>query len=290
MAFPYTLMTHDRSGNKRSHPYTSPDPLEKGSVVLLGGRHWLVEGVDGTRVQTRPARYRLSLRHPDGHLEAGAFRRFRSDAPIVGHRLATLENSKPVSWVVMQARLARDDVGEPFIDLIAEQDHGVVESPPDHQLEHAHERQGDADIAVAATLTEAHRAGLAVELVGIEAGHAPDWDEASRYLDSLVLEELEDDLIEQSGVNTRRDPQELWLEIVKHRLRSDLESFRHDAEGRHREIKEWYFAESRIFAAVGNFDDDLNPSRGYGWLCRLVDAGVLQAAGFYRAHKPLLQA
>jgi hypothetical protein len=27
---------------------------------------------------------------------------------------------------------------------------------------------------------------------------------------------------------------------------------------------------------------------GYGWMCRLVDAGVLQVAGFYRARKPLL--
>ena len=39
---------------------------------------------------------------------------------------------------------------------------------------------------------------------------------------------------------------------------------------------------------VGSFDDDSNPSNGYGWMCRLVDAGVLQAAGFYRARKPLL--
>jgi len=201
--------------------------------VLFAGRHWLVDGVDGTTVRARPARYRLSLRHPDGQTEVGAFRRFRSDAPIVGHLPATLENSKPVSWVVMEARLARDDVGEPFISLIAEQDHGVVESPPDHQLEHAHERQDGADIAVAATLTEARRAGLAVELVGIEEGQAPDWDEARRYLESIVLEELEDDLIEQCGVNTRSDPQVLWLEIVKHRSRSDLESFRGDAEDRH---------------------------------------------------------
>jgi hypothetical protein len=37
-----------------------------------------------------------------------------------------------------------------------------------------------------------------------------------------------------------------------------------------------------------DFDDDSNPSSGYGWMCRLVDAGVLQAAGFYRARKPLL--
>jgi hypothetical protein len=75
---------------------------------------------------------------------------------------------------------------------------------------------------------------------------------------------------------------------VKRRLRDDLDSFRTDTEGLHDEIEEWDFRGSRIFAAIGSFDDDSNPSNGYGWMCRLVDAGVLQAAGFYRARKPLL--
>ena len=38
----------------------------------------------------------------------------------------------------------------------------------------------------------------------------------------------------------------------------------------------------------GRFDDDVNPSSGFGWMCRLVDSGVLLAAGFYRARKPLI--
>jgi hypothetical protein len=50
----------------------------------------------------------------------------------------------------------------------------------------------------------------------------------------------------------------------------------------------WDFHGGRIFAALGNFDDDSNPLSGYGWLCRLVDASVLQAGGFYRVRKPLL--
>jgi hypothetical protein len=28
------------------------------------------------------------------------------------------------------------------------------------------------------------------------------------------------------------------------------------------------------------FDDDSNPRSGFGWMCSLVDAGVLQAAAF----------
>ena len=288
MAFSYTLVMHDRTAREHTRPYTSGAPLVPGSVVLLGGRYWLVERVDDSVVQARPARYRLTLRHRDGREEAGAFRRFRADAPTVGHQLATFENGEPVTWAVVEQRLARDDAGEPFLESIAERDHGEVESLPDHQLEHALEQDRDGAVAAAAALARATRTGLAVELVALEAGQAPDWQVASRYLESLILEELEDDLIEQCGVDTRHDPQERWLDTVKRRIRDDLDSFRTDTEGLRNEIEEWDFQGSRIFAAVGSFDDDSNPLSGYGWMCRLVDAGVLQAAGFYRARKPLL--
>jgi hypothetical protein len=284
----YTLVTHDRTAREHARPYTSQDPLEPGSVVLLGGRYWLVERVEDGAVHARPARYRLILRHPDGHEEAGAFRRYREDAPRVGHQLATFEYGEPVSWAIVEQRLGRDHAGEPFLESIAERDHGEAESLPDHQLEHALEQDRDGAVAAAPALARATRAGLAVELVALEAGQAPGWQEASRYLESLILEELEDDLIEQCGVDTRHDPQERWLDTVKRRLRDDLDSFRTDTEGLHDEIEEWDFRGSRIFAAVGRFDDDSNPSSSYGWMCRLVDAGVLQAAGFYRARKPLL--
>src|SRR5207245_4780055 len=81
MASSYTFVTHDRSGHEHARPYTSSERLAPGSVVLLGGRYWLVERVDDANVQARPARYRLTLRHIDGHEEPGAFRRFRADAP-----------------------------------------------------------------------------------------------------------------------------------------------------------------------------------------------------------------
>ena len=284
----YTLVTHDRTAREHARRYASQYPLEPGSVVLLGGRYWLVERVEDGAVHARPARYRLILRHPDGHEEAGAFRRYREDAPRVGHQLATFENGEPVSWAVVEQRLGRDDAGEPFLESIAERDHGEVESLPDHQLEHAVEQDRDGAVAAPAALAGATRASQAVELVALEPGQAPEWRQASRYLESLILEELEDDLIELCGVDTRNDPQEQWLDTVKRRLREDLDSFRTDSEGLHDAIEEWDFRGSRIFAAVGRFDDDSNPASSYGWMCRLVDAGVLQAAGFYRARKPLL--
>jgi hypothetical protein len=155
--------------------------------VVLGGRYWLVERVEGPRAQARPARYRLTLRHPDGRREAGAFRRYRADAPTLGHQLATIEDGAPVSWAVVEQRLAHDDAGEPFLESIAERDYAEAESLPDHQLEHALDQESDDTEAAAAALARAEAAGLAIELVGLEAGQAPDWEEANRYLDSLAF-------------------------------------------------------------------------------------------------------
>ncbi len=288
MPYSYTLVTHDRAGREHARRYTSADPLAPASIVLLAGRYWLVDRVERTTGHARPARYRLTLRHPDGRLEFGAFSRFRPDAPIVGHQLTTLEDGAQVSWAVVEQHLGHDDAGYPFLDLIAERDYAEVESLPDHELEHMLDQQRDDSDAAAGVLARATEAGLAIELVGLEAGEAPDWDEATSYLESLILEEIGDDLIEQCGVDTRHDPQDTWLVRVKQRLREDLGNLRADIDGPHDQIEEWDFHDSRIFAAVGSFDDDVNPFSGYGWLCRLVDARVLQAAGFYRARKPLL--
>jgi hypothetical protein len=32
-------------------------------------------------------------------------------------------------------------------------------------------------------------------------------------------------------------------------------------------------------------DDEADPDKGHGWMCRLVDSGVLAAAGFERVRK-----
>jgi hypothetical protein len=280
----YEIVTRNRAGHEHTRRYTSQDVLAPGSIVLLDGRNWLVERVQEGQAYVTAARYRLTLRHPDGHEEAGSFRRFRPDAPRIGHQLTTLEDGAPISWQVVEERLAYDDEGEAFLESIAERDFAEAESLPDHQLEHAMEQEADDSAALAAR-SRAQEAGLAIELVALEPGQAPDWDESERFLDALILDEVEDDLLEMCGVDPGRDPQETWLDLVKERLRNDLQSFRADVEGDHDEIEHWDFRGGRIFAALGTVDDESNPLSGYGWMCRLIDAEALGAAGFQRIRK-----
>jgi len=290
-ALEYEVVAHTRTGAERIHRYASDEPLEPGEVLRLEGRWWLVEGVEPDaeppRARAQPARYRIRLRHPDGREELGAFRRYRTDAPRPGHGLTTVEDGHPVSWEVVDQRLARDGNGEPYLDLVAERDYGEEAGDlPDHELEHAVAARAESlPEEATALLSRAEGAGLAVELVALEPGERPDWGEAERYLDALTLDEIEDDLLELCGVNPDRDRRETWLETVKERLRADLASFRDDIEGDHDEIEEWDFLDGRVFAAVGEADDEADPDSGFGWLCRPLDAGVLAAAGFRRVRK-----
>jgi hypothetical protein len=290
MALTYEAAAFTRSGTQRVHTYASGTPLGPGDVIRMSGRDWLVERVDADtdppRLTMKPARYRLRLRHPDGREELGAFRRWRSDAPGVGHSFSTIEDGQPAAWTVTDAHLARDEQDEPYLDVVAERDFGELDGLPNHELEHALDNR-DADIpeAAQATLARAEEAGLAAELAALEVGEEPDWAEAERYIDALELEEIEDDLLELCGVRPDSDPRETWLGTVKERLRSDLERFRADIEGDHDEIEEWDFRDGRIFASVGSVDDEANPDVGHGWLSRLVDSGVLTVAGFRRVRK-----
>jgi hypothetical protein len=290
MALRYEAVALTRSGTERVHTYASETALGPGDVIRMSGRDWLVERIeadtDPPRLIMKPARYRLRLRHPDGREELGAFRRWRSDAPGVGHSFSTIEDGQPVAWTVTDAHLARDEQDEPYLDVVAERDFGELEGLPNHELEHALDNR-DADIpeATRATLARAVEAGLAAELVALEVGEAPDWAEAERYVEALELEEIEDDLLELCGVRPDADPRETWLGTVKERLRSDLERFRADIEGDHDEIEEWDFRDGRIFASVGSVDDEANPDSGHGWMSRLVDSGVLTVAGFRRVRK-----
>jgi hypothetical protein len=286
----YEVVTIERGGRERRQRYMSENELRAGSVILLRGRHWLVERVEPPLAVARPARYRIRLRHPDGREEVGAFRRFRPDAPRVGHAFTTLNGGRPVSWQVVDEQLARDEDGELFLDLVAERDFGELEQLPDHELEHALAARDDETLPEAATaaLARAEQAGLAVELVALEAGEAPDWEAAESYVDALILEEIEDDLLELCGVNPDHDPRETWLATVKERLREDLRRFRDDVEGDHDEIEEWDFRGGRVFASVGSLDDEADPERGHGWLCRLIDVSALGAAGFERVRKARL--
>jgi hypothetical protein len=247
-----------------------------------------VAGNDGL---SGKARYRLTLRHPDGREEVGALRRSRPDAPGLGHSFSTFEDGRPVSWEVVDQRPARGDDGEPYVELIAERDFAELEELPNHELEHALARREDEELpeGADATLERAERMGLSLELVALDPGEEPDWDEAERYLDALILEEIEDDLLELCGVDPGRDPQARWLDRVKERLGSDLASFRADVEGDHDEIERWSFRGGWIFVSVGSEDDEADPNKGHGWMSRLFDSGALTTAGFERVRKAELR-
>jgi hypothetical protein len=289
----YDVVLENRSGIRRVVRFTSEEPLQAGEVIRLSGRYWVVEDAapGNGNVLAKPARYRIRLRHPDGREEVGAFRRFRVDAPGIGHAFATVADGRPESWQIVDRRIAHDDAGGPYVEFVAERDFTEVEELPDHELEHALARSLEQlpPEAVQA-FDRAAAAGLALELVALEPGKAPDWAEAERFIDALVLEEIEDDLLELCGVDPDRDPREHWLAQVQERLRTDLASFRDDVEGDHDEIEEWDYLDGSIFASVGSTEDEANPDAAHGWLVRLVDAGALGAAGFTRVRKAELDA
>jgi hypothetical protein len=290
MATEYRLVHVNRLGHERTHAFRSETELSEGDLVRTDGRDWLVDAVEGDRVRLEPARYRLVLRHPDGRVETGAFRRYQPDAPRIGHTFSTLVGGATAAWEVADQRLQRDEQGKPYLELTAERSYAEAEDAPglpEHELEHALDRTDGRDEAMAA-LSRAEASGELVELVALEPGEAPDWEEAGRYIDALVIDEIEDDLFALCGVDTDTDPQETWLEAVKARLREDLRRFREDIETDHDQIEEWDFRDGRIFASTGSFDDQSSPDSGHGWLSRLVDAGPLYAAGFSRVRRAQL--
>ncbi len=294
--FHYSVVTRRRTGKERVHEFASEDELQPGDVLRLDGRYWLIASIEPSgeapaRAVGVPARYRLRLRHPDGREELGGFRRFRPDAPRLGHSFTTLEDGQPVSWEVVDQQLEHDEQGEPYLGFTAQRDFAEVEALPNHELEHTLARKQDEELppSAEAAFSRAEQMGLSIELVALEPGEEPDWEEADRFIDSLVIEEVEDDLIELCGVDPDHDPQGTWLEKVKRRLRSDLAHFRADVEGDYEQIEQWSFRDGRILASLGSPDDEANPLSGHGWMCRLLDAEVLAAAGFERVRKAELE-
>jgi hypothetical protein len=284
----YELVTRSRDGNEHVTPdFVSEQQLTAGDLVSLRGTRWIVDRVDDDgsephRAVAEPARYRLVLRHEGGSEEAGAFRRFRANGPVLGHAFTTLEDGEPVSWQVTEERLARDEAGAPYVEFVAERDFGEQEDLPNHELEHLAEPD-PADLAGSA-VTQAQAAGLQAELVALEPGAEPDWDEAGRYIASLTLDELGDDVLELCGVDFAR-PRDTWAATARERLQEDLERFRADVEGDRDEIEEWDSGGSRILASVGRWEDEAAEHTGHGWMSRLVDASALGAAGFRRVRK-----
>ena len=235
-----------------------------------------------------PVRYRLVLRQPTGATESGAFRRLRPDSPRAGHALTTVVAGQPISWAVVEERVEQDETGESYLALYAERDYTEYDGNlADHQLEHA--LLGRGSDGPGSRIDQAVAAGLSAELIALDPGQTPDWEEANCYLEALTLDTLGDELLERF-VDTRRDPQERWLDIVKARLRTDLASFRGDIDGDHDEIEEWDVVGGRIFVSIGTTEDEGESGSGHGWLVRLCDAGVLGAAGFTRVRKAELLA
>ena len=65
------------------------------------------------------------------------------------------------------------------------------------------------------------------------------------------------------------DPKDTWLATVKERLHEDRQNFRSDIEGDHDEIEEWEYRDGRVFISVGSEEDEADPLKGHGWMCRL---------------------
>jgi hypothetical protein len=104
----------------------------------------------------------------------------------------------PVSWQVVDAQLDRDDEG-PFLSLTAERDFAEVEDIPDHDLEHELAEHADDSLPEEAEALIARAARESLELVVLDPGEEPSWDDAARFLEALILDEVEDDLLESSG-------------------------------------------------------------------------------------------
>ena len=240
-------------------------------------------------MQLEPARYRLVLRHPDGRTEAGAFRRYRSDAPRIGHSFSDdrRRRSRQLAGRGRPAAARRAGQAVPRADRRARLQRGRgAPDLPEHELEHALARDDDRDDAVAA-LARAEEAGQLVELVALEPGEAPDWDEAGRYIDALILEEIEDDLFELCGVDTRNDSQDTWLETVKARLHEDLRASARTSRATTTRSRSGISVTAACSprSALRRPGD---PDVGHGWLSRLVDSSASAAAGFTRVRKASL--
>jgi hypothetical protein len=130
--------------------------------------------------------------HDDFHYEAAA----RRAGTCAWRRSATGRSAGQV----VDAQLDRDDEG-PFLSLTAERDFAEVEDIPDHDLEHELAEHADDSLPeeAEALIARAARENLELELVVLDPGEEPSWDDAARFLEALILDEIEDDLLESSG-------------------------------------------------------------------------------------------
>ena len=228
MAVEYQLVHVNRLGHELTHAYSSETELAEGDLLRVEGRDWLVDGHRG-RARTARARALPARAAPSGRAHGGRRlpplpARRAADRPQLQHgrrRRARSAGRSPTS------ASQRDEQGKPYLELTAERDYSEAEDAPDlpeHELEHALAR--DDGRGRRRARRGPRQSGQLVELVALEPGEAPDWAEAERYIDALVIEEIEDDLLVLCGVDPDNDPRDGWLDTVKARLREDLRRFR----------------------------------------------------------------
>jgi hypothetical protein len=229
----------------------------------------------------QPVRYRLCLRHPDGRVERGGLRRVRAAGPRPGHAFVTVVDRQPVSWQIVEERIARDAESEPYLELVAERDYREREDILDQALAY-----DAAQPIVEASVGVAPAEGVgATEMVALQSGGEPRWEVAVAAVERLSLDDIGEDVLQLCGVDPDADPPETWLRTVRERLGSDLERFRADVEGPRDQIEQWTVDGTRVLASSGTWRDEVEPDKGHGWMCRLHDSGVLAAAGFERVRK-----
>lgn len=124
-----------------------------------------------------------------------------------------------------------------------------------------------------------------MEMVTLDLGRSPDWQSAEGYIDSLIIEEVSDELLRMCRIDTEAEAPGQWIDLVRQRLRSDLARFREDVETDRDEIEVWELEDAHLFVSIGTPADESDPDKSHGWLCRLRDSGALAAAGFKQARK-----
>ena len=201
-------------------------------------------------------------------------RRMRPDGPRLGHSFTTIEDGAPVSWSVIDEEFAHDEQGEPFLDLVAERDYGEAEGDlPDHELEHAlTARSDEVPDAARERIDEATRLGFAIESSRSSRTRLPDWEEARRYIETLSLDTIADDLLELCGVDTEELAKGHGSKPSSRASATTSSSFSADVKGTTTRSRSGISTTAASSPRVGSVADESDPDRGHGWLCRLLDA------------------
>ena len=126
--------------------------------------------------------------------------------------------------------------------------------------------------------TRAEQTGLAIELVALDARRVAGRDEAVRYIEALGSRRSRTTCSSFAGCVPARTQRHL----ARHRQDPAVARISRSSASRRQarrtiRSRSGSFRDGRIFASIGSQDDESAPDRGHGWMCRLVDAGVLTA-------------